>query len=79
MDINYLELNQIARDTSQKGKSCDTKIEIRNNMYPFIKQFMLYLESLDCYEVSTIVLDYGHWVKSRKNSFDSSKNHIDMI
>lgn len=43
-------------------------------MYPFSKQFMQYLETLDCYEVSSIFLDCGHWEKSRKNSFDSTKN-----
>ena len=73
MDINFSELKVIAKDFTQKGKSCKSNIDIRNNMYPFSKQFMLYLETLDCYEISSVVLDYGHWEKSRKNSFDSSK------
>ena len=72
MDINYNELKIIANDISQKGKECKTNLSIRNNMYPFSKDFLAYLESLNSYEVASIVLDIGRWQKSRKQSFNLS-------
>ncbi|MDT8716990.1 type II toxin-antitoxin system PemK/MazF family toxin [Clostridium sp. 19966] len=72
MEVKYDDLNIIADDVNQKTVDCKTNIMIRSNMYPFIKKYMEYLETLNSYEVASIFIDVGKWEKSRKKSFDKS-------
>lgn len=66
MKLDYSELNNIINDV--KNKKVDPKLvpEIKGNMYPFAKDFLVYLENLSAYEVASIIHDVGHWQKSRK-------------
>lgn len=72
MNIDYKLLQGIIRNMSQKKVAGESSIEIKSNMYPFLKKLFTYIEKLDAYQIAAIILDMGHWEKSRLKSFDKN-------
>lgn len=65
MQIDLKKLIDLSRDKNKRKELGKNNIDIRSNMYPFIKDYTSYIENLSTYELSSIIIDKKNWIASR--------------
>lgn len=67
MKIDTYNIKKITTTASSRSIQSKNNIHIKSNMYPFSKEYLGYLETLNSHEVASIILDKQNWIKSRTN------------
>lgn len=68
MKTDYNKLILLQKDKKNRTIPAKKDINIISNMYPFSKDYMSYLETLNTYEVASIMVDNNSWQKSRSGN-----------
>lgn len=62
------KLLSLSKDKSKRNELGKDNLDIKANMYPFIKDYTTYIETLSTYELSSIIIDKKNWIASKKNN-----------
>lgn len=57
MQIDLKKLIVLSKDKNKRKELGKNNIDIKSNIYPFIKDYTSYIENLSTYELSSIIID----------------------
>lgn len=65
MELDLKTIISLSKDKSKRKELGRDNIDIKASMYPFIKNYTSYIETLSTYELSAIIIDKRNWIASR--------------
>lgn len=79
MQVDKNIILTLSKDKTKKSELGKDNLDIRDNMYPFSKEFLGYIETLTTYEIAAIILDNQNWISSRQSKPITYSYHFGEI